>query len=128
MAGDAELYVGFDVLVVGHVELRDQRLEARLVNQKMKVSGPHIVAAERAQQFADWAVDRNWITGRLDAAEADMTVRVGGELAAQIHVGLNRILVFVKTFRRGLPDIDLGTGNWFPVHVVKPGIDKERRT
>src|SRR3974377_1330617 len=77
MAGDAELHIGLDVLVVGHVELRDQSFEARLINQKMQVSGAHIVAPLRAQQFADRAVDRNGITRRLEAAEADMAVRSG---------------------------------------------------
>jgi len=37
MAGDAELGVGFEVLVLGIVELRDQRLETRFVNQKVKM-------------------------------------------------------------------------------------------
>src|SRR5436305_14405526 len=105
MARDAELHVGLDVLVVGYVELRDQRLEARLVDQKMQVRGPHVMAAQRTQQFADRAVDWNRVSRGFDAAEADMAVRIGGEFAAQIHVGLNRILVFVKTFWRGLPDI-----------------------
>src|ERR1700730_15394337 len=31
VAGDAELYVVVDMLVVGRIDLRDQRLEARLV-------------------------------------------------------------------------------------------------
>src|SRR5690349_12435703 len=128
MACDAELHVSVDVLVVGHVELRDQSLEARLIDQKMQVSGAHIVASLRAQQFADRTVDRNGISRRLDAAKADMTVRIGRELAAQIHVGLYRVLVFVKTFRRGLPDIDLGADDRLAVHIAEPGIDEQRRT
>ena len=31
--------------------------------------------------------------------------RIGAELAAQIHIGLLRILVFIEAHRRGLPDI-----------------------
>src|SRR5580704_12293496 len=49
VAGDAELRIGFEVLVLGIVELRDQRLEARFVNQKVKMRRPHIVPALRAQ-------------------------------------------------------------------------------
>src|SRR5579862_1114628 len=82
VAGDAELGIGFEVLVLGIVELRDQRLEARLVNQKVKMRRPHIVPALRAQQLADRAVDRDRITGRLDTAEADVAAGVGGELPA----------------------------------------------
>src|SRR5215831_7313574 len=128
MTRDAELHVSLDVLVVGYVELRDQCLEARLVNQKVQMSGAHIVAPLRAQQFADRTVDRNRIAGRLDAAEADMTVGIGPELATQVHVGLYRVLIFVKAFRRGLPDVDLGARDRFAVHIAKPGVDKQRRT
>ena len=61
---------------------------------------PHIVPALRAQKIADRAVDRDRIAGRLHAAETEMALRVGDELAAQVHVGLRRVLVFVKALRR----------------------------
>src|ERR1041385_9368830 len=51
MARDAELHVGLDVLVVGYIELRDQRFEVRLVDQKMQVRGPPVMAGRRAQQI-----------------------------------------------------------------------------
>src|SRR5262245_34711885 len=37
MARDAELHVGFDELVVGDVELRDQRFETVLAGEEMKM-------------------------------------------------------------------------------------------
>ncbi len=57
-----------------HVDLRDQRLEALLGGEEMQMRGPHVVAALRAQQVADRAVDRDRIAGRLHAAEADVAV------------------------------------------------------
>ena len=70
--GDAELHVGFDVLVVGVIDLRDERLEALLVGEKMQVRRAHIVPALGAQEFTDRAVDRNRIAGRFNAAEIDV--------------------------------------------------------
>src|SRR5271157_5330437 len=99
MAGDAELYVAIDVFVIRRIDLRNQRLESDLVSQEMQMRWAHVVPALRTQKLAHRAVDRNRITGRLDAAETDMAFRVGDKLAAQIHVGLARVLVFVKAFR-----------------------------
>ena len=100
MAGDAKLHVGFQKLVVLHVDLRDQRLEAVLGGEEMQMRGAHVVAPLRAQQVAGRSVDRDRIARRLDAAECDVAVGIGGELAAQVHVGLHRVLVLVETFGR----------------------------
>src|SRR3954470_2111051 len=43
MPRDAELYVGLEELVILHVDLRDQRLEAVLDGEKMQMRGAHIV-------------------------------------------------------------------------------------
>src|SRR4029077_16122958 len=103
----AELHVAVDVWVIGRIDLRNQCLEPILVSQEMKMGGPHIVATLSPQKVADRPVDGDRITGRLDRAETEMALRVGDELAAQIHVRLRWVLVFVKAFRRGMPDIDL---------------------
>ena len=58
------------------------------------------MAARRAQQLADRAVDRDRVTGGFYAAKGDVPVFVRGELAAQIHVGLEGVLVLVKAFGR----------------------------
>ena len=47
-----------------------------------------------------------------------LAVLVGRELAAQVHVGLGRVLVLVEAFGRGLPDVDLGVGDRLAVAVV----------
>src|SRR4029079_13141470 len=103
----------------------DQRLEARLVGQEMQVRRAHIVPALRAQKFPYRAVNRDRIAGGLDAAETDAAVRVGEEFAAQVHVGLQRVLVLVKTLRRGVPDIDLGAFNRLAVGLAERGLDKQ---
>src|SRR5580658_9599154 len=77
VAGDAELHIGVDVRVLRIVKLRDQRLEAGLVDQEMQVRGPHIVPAGGTQQLADRTVDRDRVAGGLYAAKANVSVLVG---------------------------------------------------
>ena len=52
---------------------------------------------------------------------------VGEELAAQIHVGLHRILVLVKAFGRGVPDIDLGAHDRLALPVAEPRVHEHHR-
>ena len=56
-----------------------------------------------------------------------MAVLVGGELAAQVHVGLHRVLVLVEAFGRGMPDVDFGARDRLAALVLEPGIDEQRR-
>src|SRR5215831_14475788 len=92
----------------------------------MKMGGAHIVAPLRAQKVPDRPVDRNRIAGRLDRAETEMAMRVGDELAAQVHVRLDWVLVFIEAFRRGMPDIDLDALYRLPVDVAVEGVDEQR--
>ena len=54
-------------------------------------------------------------------------VAVGDERASQVHVGLSRVLVFVESLRRRMPDIDLGSRNGPIVAIPEPGIHEQRR-
>ena len=56
-----------------------------------------------------------------------MAFAVGDELAAQVHVGLGRILVLVEALRRRLPDVDLRAGDGPPGRVLEPGLHEQRR-
>ena len=89
--------------------------------------GAHVVPPLGAQQFSDRSPDRDRIPGRLHAAERDMALAVGDELAAQVHIGLRRILVLVEAFRRRLPDVDFGPGNGPAGSVPEPCLDEQRR-
>src|SRR6202034_560901 len=60
-------------------------------------------------------------------AEVDAALRVGRELAAQVHVGLRRILIFVETLGRGLPDVDLDALDRRATDIVVQGIAEQRR-
>ena len=60
--------------------------------------GPHIMAALCPQQFSGRAIDRDRVAGRFHAAEADVAVLIGEEFAAQVHIGLDRILILIKSF------------------------------
>src|SRR5712671_293509 len=124
-ARHAELRIGFEKLVVLHVDLRDQRLEAFAVCEEMQVRRPHIVPALCTQEIADRAVDRDRVAGGFHAAKRDMTVLVGDEYAAQIHVGLHRILVLVKSFRRGMPDFDFRAFDRIAAVIPEPRFDEQ---
>ncbi len=127
MARDAELHVGVDELVVGDVELRDQRLVAVLAGEEMKMRRPHVVPALRAQEISRRSIDRDRVARRLHAAKADMAVGVGEEFAAQVHVGLHRVLVLVEAFGRGVPDVDLRAHDRIALGVAEEGVDEQRR-
>ena len=58
-------------------------------------------------------VGRDWVADHLDRAEPEPPVRISRELAAQV-IRLLRVLVLVKADRRGVPDIDLRTGDRTP--------------
>src|SRR5579862_367982 len=89
---------------------------------------PHVVPPGRTQQFTDRTINRYRITRRLHGTKADATIFVRREFAAQIHVSLSGILVFVKPFRRRLPDIDFGADDRLTVSVAEARIDEQSRT
>src|SRR5262252_9570979 len=125
-ARHAELAIGLKVRVIVRIDLRNVCLEPRLVDQKMQMRRAHVGTALGAQQIAHRPVHRYRIAGRLDTAERDVSVGVGGELAAQVHVGLHRVLILVISFRRRMPNIDLGAGNRLALRVLDPGVDENR--
>ena len=83
-------------------------MRAGLIDHEVQMGGAKVMAARGAHQIADGAIDGNWVTRRLDAAEIETSVFAGDKAPAQIHLGLTCILIFIETFRRGMPDIDLG--------------------
>jgi hypothetical protein len=48
----------------------------------VEVGRPKIVALLSVQEITDRAIDRYWISCRLDAPEAKTTIRIGGEFSA----------------------------------------------
>src|SRR6476646_10259904 len=105
--------------VIGRVDLRDQRLEPRLADHEMQMRRPIIVSAGRPHELADRPVDGNRIASGLHAAEMKATGLIGNETYAQIHLGLSGILILVKTFRRGMPDVDFRTRDRIPVDILQ---------
>src|SRR5215475_14287024 len=94
----------------------------------MQMRRTQVVASLRPQQLADGTIDRDRIAGRLDAAKAEVTVLAGREFSTQVHVGLIRILIFIKSFRRRVPHVDLYAFDRPAGLVLEPGVDKQRRT
>src|SRR4029077_12604071 len=107
-ARDAELHVGFEVGIVGGVDLRNEGFEPGLMHHEVKVRRPQIVPTRRPYQFADGAVDRHRITRWFDAAELKAALTVGAEAAAQVHAGLVGVLILIKAVRGRMPDVDFG--------------------
>ena len=58
-AGDAELAVGLEVRIFRVVDLRGDRLEAGLIDEKVQMRGAHVVPALRREQRARRAVGRH---------------------------------------------------------------------
>src|SRR6516162_9796617 len=81
----------------------------------------------RAEQLAGGTIDWNGVSSRFHAAEADAAILVGEEFAAQVHVGLDRILVFIKAFRRRMPDIDLGADDRLALRIPEREMGEQRR-
>jgi len=110
---------------------------ARPIDQPVVAGGPAAylatlpvraaVAALRAQQMAHWPVYRDRVASRLDGAKGDAAIGIGGETAAQVHVGLLGILLLVEAFRRGMPDIDLRPGDRLAVLILDVSLDEDRR-
>src|SRR5437764_1236603 len=91
-ASDAELAIGFEVGVLRVIHLGSDRLEARLVDEKVDMRRSVVMTSLCAQQGAGRAFGRHRITGGLHAFEVERAVGVGLEARAQIHVRLARVL------------------------------------
>lgn len=115
--GHAKLHVSIDVSVTGVINLRYQDLEPGLDDQCMKMGWPIGVSVLRYQQSSDNTVRGKGIADHLDGAEPETSVGICRELAAQIHVGLIRVLIFIESGRGSVPDIDLGTDNRITVRI-----------
>ncbi len=63
------------------------------------------MALLRPQHVPCWTIDRHRIGPWLDRMEPEAPVAIGCEFAAQVHIGLRRVLVFIKARRSRLPDI-----------------------
>jgi hypothetical protein len=59
-----------------------------------------------AQEVPTRAIDGHRITGWPYRTKVETALIIGSKTAAQVHVGLTFILIFVKAYRRRLPDID----------------------
>src|SRR5258708_39285085 len=77
-ARHAELGIGLQVWIVVGIDLRNVGLESGLVDQEMQMGRAHVGAALGAQEIAHRPVDRDRIAGRLDPAERDVSVAIGG--------------------------------------------------
>src|SRR3974390_1293419 len=89
--------------------------------------GPVMMAPGGTHQIADRAVDRDRIAGWFHAAKPEVALRVGHELAPQIHRRLLGILLLVEAFGRGMPDVDLGAFDRLAFFVLPPPVYEQAR-
>lgn len=78
----------------------------------MDVGGPHGVAVDGLQELVGGAVGGERVGGRAQAVQPVLSLVVGLELAAQVVVGVRRVLEVVLAVAAGLPHVegDVGDG------------------
>jgi hypothetical protein len=81
----------------------------------------------RSQHDAHRPVRRYRVTGRAHCAKVIAALSVGAKFSAQVHRFLGRILVFVQSLWRGLPDIDQRIGEWLAMNVAHLPRHQHRR-
>src|SRR6202043_3232231 len=74
-------------------------------NEQMNVSRSERMTAQRPQQLPNGTIVRYWIGDGFNAHEAVASFTIAAEFAAQIHLGLFRVLLLVQTVLVRLPDI-----------------------
>src|SRR5690242_20896989 len=89
--------------------------------------GTIVVSSSRADEVAHWAVDRYRIPCWFHTAETELALGVGHKLAAQVHRRLLWILLFVETLGRGVPNVDLSTGDRFAILILDQTFDEKCR-
>src|SRR5438874_9893980 len=80
--GNAKLHVRIKMRVVQRINLRDQCFETGLVDHKMQVRRPVVVATGGLHQLTYRSIDRDRISRRLHAAEMKAPVLVGNKASA----------------------------------------------
>ncbi|MNN08741.1 hypothetical protein D3C81_1216030 [compost metagenome] len=85
------------------------------------------MALLRGQQRAHRAIGRHRVAGGTHRAEAIAAVRIGMEAAAQVAVGLRRVLVVVQADRRSLPHLDQRAGQRRAVGAAHGAADQQRQ-
>src|SRR5690242_810601 len=93
----------------------------------MQMGGAIIVTASGSHKIANRSVDRNRISGWLAAAESKMPLGVCHKLSAEVHRRLLWLLLFIKAFRRGVPDVDFCALNRIPLLIFHPAIAEKYR-
>jgi len=106
-------------------DLRNDRLIPLGRNNEVNMRRPHWVTIEEIQKLSGRPVLRNWISSWPEAVEVVAALVVGVEAAAEVHVGLIGVLLFVQAVGGGVPDVDFDVGDglsgrvigYFAVHV-----------
>src|SRR3954467_8378097 len=87
----------------------------------MDVRGAVRMAVDRLQHPADRAIIGDWIETGLDRPEPVAAVRLRGEDAAQVVIGLDALLLHViEAVVVGLPDIDGCAGDGTTLNIQHP--------
>lgn len=108
---DSEDGVNGKVGVVAGVDLVDDGGVFGVGDHKVDVGGTHGGAVHESEKNTGGAVGGQGVRSGVVAVPVELSVLVGGELAAQVVVGLGWVLEIVLAVGRGLPDIEDGTGD-----------------
>lgn len=95
-----------EVGVVAGVDLVDDRGVFGVGDHQVDVSGTHGRSVHELEKDTGGAVGRQGVGSGVVAVPVEFSLLVGAELAAEIVIGLGRVLEVVLAVGRGLPDVE----------------------
>lgn len=108
---DSENRVDVEMGVVAGVDLVDDCGVVGVGDHQVDVSRAHGRAVHDVEQDTGGTVGGERVGSRVIAVPEELSLLVGGELAAKVVLGLLGILEVVLAVGRGLPDIENGTND-----------------
>ena len=112
--------VDVQVRVVAGVDLVDDGRVLRVGDHQVDVGGAHGRAVHEVEKDTGGTVGGQGVRSRVVAVPVELSLLVRPELAAQVVLGLVRVLEVVLAIGGGLPDIKDGAFNWGAgLHVLQ---------
>lgn len=108
---DSEDGVDGKVGIVAGVDLVDNGGVFGVGDHKVDVGGTHGGAVHEIEENTGGAVGGQRVRSGVVAVPVELSILVGGELAAQVVIGLGGVLEIVLAVGGGLPDIEDGSSN-----------------
>ena len=86
------------IRIIAGIDLGKLRFITLFEGHEVNMRRPQVVSPLRSQQVPHRTRHGYWIACRLDTSKPEMAFCVRCEPAAQVHIGLRWIFIFIKTF------------------------------